>query len=103
MTYGGHSRIWDAYSTTVPTLDKVANWEHDNAVNPSAAGNWVHTFSPTLFNELMISYAHTGRDRFTGDGVTSYADQLGLPNPFKLVGFPYIQNIGMGTSNYLRP
>src|SRR5882762_31781 len=103
FTYGGHNRIWDAYNNTVPTLDKVANWEHDNAVNTSVAVNWVHTFSPTLFSEFSSSLAHTWRDRFTGDGVTSYADQLGLPNPFKQAGFPYIQNIGVGASTYLRP
>jgi len=83
FTYGGHNRIWDAYNNTVPTLDKVANWEHDNAVNTSVAVNWVHTFSPTLFSEFSSSLAHTWRDRFTGDGVTSYADTLGLPNRLK--------------------
>ena len=103
FTYGGHNRTWDAYNNTVPTLDKVANWEHDNAVNTSVAVNWVHTVSPTLFNEFLSSLAHTWRDRFTGDGVTSYADQLGLPNPFNVAGFPYIQNIGVGASTYLRP
>ena len=98
-----HHRIWDAYSTTVPTLDKVANWESDYTMNSSAALNWVHTFSPTLFNEFSASLAHTWRDRYTGDGVTKYDDILGLPNPFDQVGFPYIQNIGFGDSNYLRP
>ena len=102
-TYGHHSRIWDAYSNTVPTLDGVANWEHDDDLNNSLALNWVHTFTPTLFNEFSASLAHTWRDRFTGDGVTSYADQLGLPNPFKVAGFPYIQNIGVGATTYLRP
>jgi len=103
FTYGGHNRIWDPYSNTVPSLDKIANWAHDDGVNASAAVNWVHTFSPTLFNELLGSYAHTGRDRLTGDPNVSYADQLGLPNPFKQKGFPYIQNVGMGAANYLRP
>lgn len=104
FTYGRHSRIWDAYGNTVPTLDKGANWEHDSAINPNFAVNWVHTFTPTLFNELMGSFAHTNRDRFTGTPNYSYADQLGLPNPFAQSGFPYIQNVMTnGAGNYLRP
>ncbi len=98
-----HHRIWDAYSDTVPTLDKVANWQSDYTMNSSVALNWVHTFSPSLVNEFSASLAHTWRDRYTGDGVTKYDDILGLPNPFDQVGFPYIQNIGFGDSNYLRP
>jgi hypothetical protein len=104
FTYGRHSRIWDAYGDTVPTLDKGGNWEHDSALNPSLALSWVHTFTPTLFNEVVASYAHTNRDRFTGTPNYSYANQLGLPNPFNQSGFPYIQNVmDLGDGNYLRP
>lgn len=103
VTYGSHARTWDFQGDLVPTLDKAGNYAHDNAINPNAAMSWVHTFSPTLINEVVASYAHTNRDRFTGAADVSYADQLGLPNPFHQSGFPYIANIGMGDTNYLRP
>ena len=76
--------------------DNIACLCNDKAINVSAAANWVHTFSPTLFNEVMASYAYTWRDRFTGDGATYYIDQMGLPNPFHVQAFPYIYNIGVG-------
>ena len=69
----------------MPTRDNIACRCNDTAVNTSGALNWAHTFSPTFFNEVLGSYAHTWRDRFTGDPNVSYIDQFGLPNPFKVV------------------
>lgn len=94
FNYGGHIRAYQV--ECMPTRDNIACLCNDTAVNTSGAINWAHTFSPTLFNEVMGSYAHTWRDRFTGDPNVSYIDQFGLPNPFKVVAFPYIYNIGVG-------
>ena len=94
FNYGGHKRAYQV--ECMPTRDNIACLCNDKAINVSAAANWVHTFSPTLFNEVMASYAYTWRDRFTGDGATYYIDQMGLPNPFHVQAFPYIYNIGVG-------
>ncbi len=94
FNYGGHARTYQ--SNCMPTRDQLACQANDTAVNTSGALNWVRTFSPTMFNEVMASFAHTWRDRFTGDGKTMYIDQFGLPNPFKVQAFPYIVSLGVG-------
>jgi hypothetical protein len=53
----------------------------------------------------MFSASRTITTLATGDIDTMYANQLGLPNPNNQVGFPVINNIGVGTgsSNYFQP
>lgn len=101
VTRGG--RVKDFTLSGVPTLDRVANTWQDDFSNVNFASNWIHTFSPTLFNEVMISYTRSTRAQLTGEKGVSYIDQLGLPNPFKQTGFPYLQNVGIGPTNFMAP
>jgi hypothetical protein len=89
----------------VPTLDAVGNSRLDTAPNKSISGNWTRSFSPTFFNELLLSGTRTIVTQFTGDTSRQYATELGLPNPGGAVGFPVINDIGVGTgaSNYFQP
>jgi hypothetical protein len=97
------ARVKDFSLSGVPTLDRVANTWKDDFSNLNLASNWAHTFSPTMFNEIMVSYATSTRSQLTGEKGVSYIDQLGLPNPFKQTGFPYLQNVGIGPANFLAP
>jgi len=103
-TEGRVDRHYAIYSTSgnIPTTNGIGNWGLHDSLNRSTAASWVHTFSPTLFNELLATYSHAYRLSSTGDPAVSYADELGLPNPFKLKGLPYLSEIGLTPSHYLR-
>lgn len=103
-TEGRHSRLSASYASlgNVPTLDGVGNFGRQDGSNRSTALSWVHTISPTLFNEFTASYSHAYRLSSTGAPGVSYADELGLPNPFKLTGFPFIADVGLTPTQYVR-
>ncbi|MCZ2073371.1 MAG: carboxypeptidase-like regulatory domain-containing protein [Bryobacterales bacterium] len=103
-TEGRHSLISVPYASlgNVPSLNQVGNFGRQDGLNRSTALSWIHTFSPTLFNELTASYSHAYRLSGTGAPGVSYADQLGLPNPFNLTGFPFLAEIGITPTQYLR-
>ncbi len=91
-------------SSRIPMLDQVGNFRTDYYPNKSGVASYRRTFSPTLFNELMMSASRESGYLATGDLNTKYADQLGLPNPFGNVGFPVIGTLGIGDSgNYFQP
>ncbi len=90
-------------SSGVPMLDDVGNFRNDFYPNRSGVASYRRTFSPTLFNELMMSASREYGYMATGDLKTKYADQLGLPNPFGGFGFPVIGNIGIGSGNTFQP
>jgi hypothetical protein len=83
-------------SLGVTTLDKIDNFVQTKAPNKSMAIHETHIFSPTLFNEFMFSATDTMLSGTTGDPSTNYAKQLGLPNPNDQIGYPVIDQIGVG-------
>ena len=64
------------------------------APNKAAAGSWVHTFSPTFFNELLVSGSSEKWTSSTGEPGVPYNDQLGLPNPNNFPGWPAMYSLG---------
>jgi hypothetical protein len=80
-------------------LNGVAGWERNTNDVQSIATSWVRSFSPTLFNELLVSakrnYWFGGE---VGEGENDWHKQLGLPNPFNVGRWPQIQ--GTGLSSY---
>ena len=85
----------------VPTMDwsKVpGNTQGTLAPNWSFAGSWVHSFSPTFFNEFLATGTRTKQDTLTGDPTIYYDDVLGLPNPFHTTQWPGLYNVAFGGS-----
>jgi len=68
------------------------------APNKSAAGSLVHTFSPTLFNELLVSASRETQSQGTGDQTVNYDALLGLPSLFNANGWPSLYQSGLGSS-----
>ncbi|MCC7496254.1 MAG: TonB-dependent receptor [Bryobacterales bacterium] len=61
-----------------------------NYMNYSATLRETHVFTPTLINELLLSFSRNAGDSGTlGDNV-SWANKLGFPNPFGVTGWPSI-------------
>ncbi|MGH9722388.1 MAG: carboxypeptidase regulatory-like domain-containing protein, partial [Bryobacteraceae bacterium] len=66
--------------------------------NHSLSTTWLHIFSPTLTNELLVSGLRDWHNRGAGDNQTNYAALLGLPNPFGARNWPVVD--GMNLGNY---
>ena len=73
--------------------------------NSALAATWVHTISPTMTNELVVSGTRDYQRRGTGDYTTDYTGGLfKLPNPFKAPNWPTFNSTGLsagGAGEYL--
>jgi hypothetical protein len=99
VRYGqGDQRIF-SQDWNLPMLDLVAGSVRRQAPNKTLAISYVRTFSPTFFNELLVSGAREFWWKGTGEPGVKYADRLGLPNPFDVVGWPAIYDTGF--TNYV--
>jgi hypothetical protein len=89
VSYGGQSM-----------LNNVSGTESYHRPNQTVGVTWVHTLSPTMTNELLVSASRENEFRGMGDRKTNYVrDVLGLPNAFNEVDWPSID--GTGLDNYL--
>ena len=80
----------------IPSMDwsKVpGNTQGTLAPNWSFAFSHVHTFSPTFFNEFLVTGTRTKQDTLTGDPTECYDCELGLPNPFNTNQWPGLYNL----------
>ncbi|MGH3440592.1 MAG: hypothetical protein ACRDUY_00800, partial [Nitriliruptorales bacterium] len=91
FTQGDDYRFRQPWS--VPTSNGVASTVTNRAPNKSLALSWVRTFSPTFSNELLLSGSREAWTDKTGD--LKYADQLGLPNPLNVIGWPGLYETGL--------
>ncbi|HEU0141994.1 MAG TPA: TonB-dependent receptor [Bryobacteraceae bacterium] len=88
-TQGDHDTLRYPFGT-IPMIDWVPGSVTNQSPNKSLALSWMRTFSPTLFNELLVSGSREHWTDSTGEAGVKYADRLGLPNPFGVAGWPGI-------------
>jgi hypothetical protein len=74
----------------LPMLNGVANTDHQIAPQKNLEITWLHTFSPTLTNELLVTGSYQHYFRGMGDKKTNYTAMLGLPNAFGTDDWPTI-------------
>ncbi|MEK7407889.1 MAG: TonB-dependent receptor [Acidobacteriota bacterium] len=101
-TQGDYYSLWSLDGAGIPAppvAGGMANNEIGTAPNRNLALSWVHSFSPTLFNEMLASVSRERWRTATG-GTVKYADQLGLPNPLDAVGWPYLSSTGLSRLTY---
>lgn len=79
----------------MPFLDPVPGSRNTYAPNKSLALSWVRAFSPTVFNELLVSGSRQVFTQSTGEPGVRYSDMLGMPNPFGAAGWPRITSTGL--------
>ncbi|MEK7403839.1 MAG: carboxypeptidase-like regulatory domain-containing protein [Acidobacteriota bacterium] len=84
-----------AQEWNLPYLDWVPGSVSRRAPNKSLALSHVRTFSPTFFNEVLASAGRETWSKATGELGVRYADQLGLPNPFSVGGWPSLDSTGL--------
>lgn len=97
-TQGNFRSFSQFYS--LPMLNNVPGTSQTLAPNKALALSWVRTFSPTFFNELLVSGSRQNWFAGTGDPNISYANQLGLPNPLGVNGWPGLYDGGLGGRYY---
>jgi hypothetical protein len=93
--YFQHSQFYSQ-----PMLNGVAGTVKRFAPNKSGVISWVHTFSPTFFNEWLGSVSREYWWKGTGEPGAKYADDLGLPNPFNVIGWPGLYSTGLYNDDY---
>src|SRR5581483_2365726 len=84
----------------LPVLNPEVNNYENSAPNADLAISEVHIFSPTFFNEFLVSARRDTRG-VNNSRSTSWADKLGLPNPLNAVGWPYLSGTGLNTLVYV--
>ena len=102
--FSDHDQFYGRYSQgkyrllqqfyTFASLDGVGGTVTRLAPNKALATSWVHTFAPTFFNEVLVSGSQETWYSGTGQPGVAYNDQLGLPNPNKIAGWPAIYSLG---------
>jgi hypothetical protein len=99
-TQGNYFNFAEKFTQTM--LNNVAGAVARYAPNKSLALSEVHNFSPTLFNEFLGSLNRETWWMGTGAPGVKYSDQLGLPNPFNVQGWPglYTDQNGLYNGNY---
>ncbi|HWQ55941.1 MAG TPA: TonB-dependent receptor, partial [Bryobacteraceae bacterium] len=80
-----------------PMLNNVAGTKRVLQPNRSLALSHTHVFSPSFFHELLLSASRSKLFIGTGEPGVKYNEQLGLPNPFDVAGWPGIYNTGLST------
>jgi hypothetical protein len=80
---------------TQTMLNNVPGSVYRLSPNKSLALSWVHTISPTFFNEALLSGSRETFYMGTGEPGVKYADQLGLPNPLNVAGWPGLYDTGL--------
>ena len=103
--YGRYSKNYilsdTPFSGAVPLTINAANRSAFIAPAQSFALSWVHTFGPTLFNEVLTSAYRQGF--YQNSDPTSNVDwdsQLGLPNPLGAKQWPDIMSLGLAGTLY---
>jgi hypothetical protein len=97
-TQGDYTNFSQFYSQ--PMLNNVPGTTKTLSPNKNLALSWVRTFTPTFFNELLVSGSRETWWKGTGDPTVKYADELGLPNPLDVVGWPGLYDGGLGDEYY---
>jgi len=93
-----HGRRLVGSSTGTAVANNVTNISYNIYYPSSGVLSWTHSFSPTLFSEFLANGSQEDYTFAIGEYGTFFADQLGLPNPFRAPGFPGIGSTGLGTT-----
>lgn len=77
-------------------LNNVAGWENNTNSVKSLAVSWVHTFSPTLFSDLLVTGHRDNWWGGSGGTDTDWPAKFGLSSPFGSKLWPQFEGIGLG-------
>ena len=89
------------FAGSIPLNTNSANRNAFTAPGYSTAASWLHTISPTWFNELLLTQYRQGFYQ-NSDPLSSvnWDSQLGLPNPLGAKQWPDILSFGLNGTLY---
>jgi hypothetical protein len=94
-----HGTIHEQYEYPYqPMLNNVSGIVKRDNPNNGLALTWLHTFSPTLMNELSVTGNRDKQVRGTFDPNIKFASDMGLPNPFQATNFPNVTSLGLNSN-----
>jgi len=103
LVYGrfSYGTLYEEYQYPMqPMLNGISSITNRSWPNHTGAATWIHTFSPTMTNEVILTGTRDFQRRGTGDFKTDYSRTvLGLPNPFNSPNWPSITSTGIGTGS----
>jgi hypothetical protein len=83
--------------TTIGDYPRSVGTSNRHWPNITGALTWVHTFSPTMTNELLANASRDYHRRGSGDFHTNYSDAIGLPNPLSAFNWPSMTDMDLGS------
>ena len=96
-----HGTIHEEYQyPNQPMLDNTSSVVKRDNPNNALALTWVHTLSPSLVNEMIVTGARDRQVRGTFDPNKNFTALMGLPNPFGATNFPTIDGGGLGSYGF---
>jgi hypothetical protein len=109
VNFGGKKSIYDVADGTgggpiLQASNHITGWQHYDYPEKNIGINWVRTFSPTLFSELIVAVHRGTATGGEGDatGINTdidWADKFNLSNPFNSKNWPFFENTGLSTYN----
>jgi hypothetical protein len=101
FSIGTHYEEYSAQNAIFERINGMKVVQTTNRWWPShtLSTTWLHTFSPTTTNELLVTGTRDFHRRGAGDFQTDYAAMLGLPNPFNARNWTVVSDIGLGNYN----
>ena len=105
VIYGRYSKNYilsdTPFSGAIPLSVNSANRSAYIAPGQSVAASWVHTVSPTLFNEVLATvYRQAFYQNSDPTSAVDWDTQLGLPNPLGARQWPDILSLGLNGTLY---
>jgi hypothetical protein len=82
--------------TTLGDYPRSVGTSNRHWPNHTGSLTWVHTFSPTMTNELLLNVSRDYHWRGSGDRHTNYTAAVGLPNPFQAFNWPSMTDMDLG-------
>jgi hypothetical protein len=83
--------------------NNVPGWKYTLDGEKALSASWLHTFSPSFFNELLVAGRYRVGGGYTGTSTEVKEDwygKLGMPNPFGARDWPQFTDLGLGPTTY---
>ncbi len=87
-------------------LNNVPGWKYVVDGEKALSVSWLHTFSPSFFNEFLVGGRYRIGGGYTGTSTEVKEDwygKLGMPNPFGARDWPQFTDMGLGNYALVAP
>jgi hypothetical protein len=83
-----HATVEGGYYGNPISAENGYGTSRNDAIVTNVATDWTRTISPRLLNQMVVGVHRSNKSSGTLADFTKWADNLGLPNPFGVTGWP---------------